>query len=197
MARVRQDCGCMITRTLVLVVAIFAIGCQHARRVPDDLKYHVISIDEDGRAEDPLVEKRVLKDPQYQKHIAAVLEHMSAYLDQSPNHRVVIFIHGGLNEPDRSLERAAKLYRKMLDEDDCYPIFINWNSGLVSAYLEQATSIRQGAKYDSDSTRPWGIFATPLFLLADFGRTLFRTPIVWSQQVVTENDVSGWYQVAK
>jgi hypothetical protein len=179
---------------LTLFVLVSLAGCQQTRNLPDDLKYHVISIDEDGRPENPLVEQQRLDDWQYKADIRAVLEHMTRYLEQSPDRRVVIFIHGGLNEPDTSLQRAAQLYRTMRDEDGCYPLFINWNSGLLSSYLEQASSIRQGAKYEDDRARPWGVMASPLFVLADVGRAVFRTPIVWSQQVITEHDVTDWWE---
>ena len=72
---------------------------------------------------------------------------------EPPKHatrKVLIFVHGGLNTQVASLERVSTptkdrraMYAEIADAG-FYPLFVNWQSSLVSSYVEQLVYIRQG-----------------------------------------------------
>ena len=56
--------------------------------------------------------------------------------------RIVVFVHGGLNTVVAGRQRVAELVNSM-KADGCYPIFINWNSGLWST-VGESLLVHQG-----------------------------------------------------
>ena len=88
---------------------------------------------------------------------------------------IFIFVHGGLNSRVDSFERATNLWRKLqANKPGYYPIFINWDSGLMSSYWEHLHRVRQGQVVGLS-----GAFSAPLYLLADLGRGVTRAPVVF------------------
>ena len=86
---------------------------------------------------------------EYQDHIDQIFSGLIA----SKKNKVMIYIHGGLNDTAQTLEREAALlacdeedgadHRDCI-ESDFYPIFINWSSSLTSSYRDHLFRIRQG-----------------------------------------------------
>ena len=57
--------------------------------------------------------------------------------------RSLIFVHGGLNTYNQSLSRVNEMTPQILAAH-FYPLFVNWDSGLVSSYWEHLFLVRQG-----------------------------------------------------
>ena len=100
--------------------------------------------------------------------------------------KLLLYIHGGLNQREDSNERATKLVKQIKEEmqGEYYPISVNWNSALFSSYGEHLISVRQG------NTDPWAWVTSPIFLATDLGRGLIRAPVVWG--TIVENDLTSW-----
>lgn len=96
--------------------------------------------------------------------------------------KLLLFFHGGLNDQDISNELASRLPEQIKDE--YYPIFINWNSALLSSYAEHLTSVRQG------KTARWAWVTSPTYLVSDLGRGILRAPFVWWSLI--GNDLTSW-----
>jgi pimeloyl-ACP methyl ester carboxylesterase len=169
---------------LLTMIALLA-GCSdsHPPSVPEDLCQYVLSIDKDGRIEKSSLPKSD-GDPSHQ--CDRVLRHMREFLEKKPNRGVVIFVHGGLNPEDTSLERAGRLYLQMQAED-LYPVFINWNSSIQDTYWQQATEVRQG-----NVSTGAGLFEFPLFFVAHVGRAFTRIPLTTEEQLKTWTDTKRW-----
>jgi len=87
--------------------------------------------------------------------------------------RVLLFIHGGLNGQKGTIDRAAHLYEKILtdEEDGAYPVFINWQSNLMSSYLSHLLFVRQGHNWS------WlGLIVAPVVLVKDVVSAVANVP---------------------
>src|SRR6185436_1220364 len=76
---------------------------------------------------------------------------------------ILIFVHGGLNQTDASLERAERLAEEM-KQKNIYPIFIHWRSSLTSSYFEHLFFLRQGRR-----SSVIGPATSPFMLCYDLG----------------------------
>ncbi len=117
------------------------------------------------------------------EQIDAISKGLTAFAatNNQPNRRVVVFVHGGMNPYSAGYERLQRLATNML-ADNCYPIFIVWNSGLPSSYWEHLTLIRQGER------RPCvGAFTAPFMFVIDLARGIVRLPMILTGRI--ENDV--------
>ncbi len=94
--------------------------------------------------------------------------------------RILIFVHGGMNTFNQSLERVQELV-PAISNASYYPLFINWDSGFVSSYWEHLLITRQGR------VQPvWGPLTSPFYLAADLGRAITRAPVVWYHQLTSD-----------
>ncbi len=189
----------MVNRSIVaaaLALGIGACGC-HTHRLPVEVDRHVLIFNEDGRACDAHKNFDRMPEAQYVSQMDNMLAEMDHYHAAHPaveEHRnvkrVLIFIHGGLTEQDAALERDALQY-KYIQQAGYYPIFVNWDSDLMSAYGEHLLWIRQGRK-ETDPLRRFGqVLTSPLYLLADIGRAATRAPSVWVHLGSTDADAAG------
>jgi pimeloyl-ACP methyl ester carboxylesterase len=110
-------------------------------------------------------------------------QHVLACAKKKNTHRIVIFIHGGLNEANGELIAAKKLSPLMWPTDG-YPIFINWNSSLQSSYADRLLFVRQGRYYPRV-----GWLAAPAYLLNDVARAVGRSVLTAGQ--LLKNDYEG------
>jgi pimeloyl-ACP methyl ester carboxylesterase len=105
--------------------------------------------------------------------------------------RILIFVHGGLNTYNQSLERVKERIPR-ISAAGYYPLFINWNSGLVSSYREHLLITRQGRV-----ERVWGPVTAPFYLVADLGRAITRAPVVWYYQLTSDATTAVRYETPK
>jgi pimeloyl-ACP methyl ester carboxylesterase len=93
----------------------------------------------------------------YRDHLDEVFDGLRA----SNKKKILIYIHGGLNDRPSSLERVETLVGCTPDTgclgDQYYPIFINWSSSLPSSYRDHLTRVRQGElrPVRAKLTSPW------------------------------------------
>ncbi|MDR4494159.1 MAG: hypothetical protein R3B74_07010 [Nitrospirales bacterium] len=134
---------------VLLCLAELVSGCSH-HSIDDELNMqvhnHTVTIDPVGNPVDP-VTFAALSSDSFQKQLDTIVTGIT----QSGKNKILVFVHGGLNHQEASLNRVIEL----LDDDDLmksyYPIFLNWNSDLVDTSIEDLLYIRQGRM-----ARIWG-----------------------------------------
>lgn len=70
---------------------------------------------------------------------------------------MTIYIHGGLNEFEKTVERAKNTYEKILF-DGQYPVFICWEAGFFTNYGDYLTALRNGERKLSEPSEPLELF---------------------------------------
>ncbi len=161
--------------------AIFLFGCAAAPSLTHDaecLREHVITVDGKGRPHDPAVaDGREYNMTEYRCQIAQMFEAMDAFYKTHSDRKVLLFVHGGLNAPADSLQSADAEMDHVIAAG-YYPIYLDWNSDVLSTYGEHLTSITQG---QTDETFGRALM-TPFYLIADILRAAGRLPIVLVNQ---------------
>ena len=102
--------------------------------------------------------------------------------------QILIFVHGGLNTFNQSLTRAKDIAPNIAS-NHYYPLFVNWDSGLKSSYLEHLFLVRQG-----EVEPVWGPITFPLYFVADVGRAVTRAPVVWYYQLTSDFTTTMRYE---
>lgn len=102
--------------------------------------------------------------------------------------KLLIFVHGGLNERTDAMKRAKELRSEILCAG-YYPIFVIWNTFLLSSYSDHLLYVRQGEDWRVGG--PWkqfgGMIFAPFYLLADVGRALLEAPFTWSSELANSD----------
>lgn len=165
-----------------LLAGLPAIGCRAP--VPGGKGRHIVMFDGEGAPVDftdrwggALLSYDTWDAGQYAEHVARVVQGVRDHVGRTGSRRVLVFIHGGLNEQPETIRRAVELSDDIL-ADDVYPIFVNWQSNLVSSWFAHLLFVRQGRDWDG-----WGVIVAPFYLLTDLARSLFRFPVVAGHQV--------------
>jgi pimeloyl-ACP methyl ester carboxylesterase len=167
-------------RCLLIAFSALAISCQVERSGAPPVSLHVLSFNQDGKAVNALHDFTLLKDKDYCAQMDAILAAMrsyhagrlESYRPGKPD-KILIFIHGGLNSQEKALERALEQTAPILSAG-YYPIFVNWDSELLSSYGEHLLYVRQGEKQGIH------LLTAPFYLFADLGRAAARAPTVWA-----------------
>jgi pimeloyl-ACP methyl ester carboxylesterase len=137
-----------------------------------------IFIDNQGRALEPHLDREgtVMDSATYSAYLRTIIEAVRS----SGRDTIILRVHGGLNSLNSNLEATARMTDRILADprSKAYPIFINWESGLISSYGEHLFRITQGQRYDT-FLRP---VVFEVYLAADLGRAITRAPFVWGQQ---------------
>ena len=185
-----------LTGGLLLLVTLGLTGCKTVESSPA----HVVLVDHSGRSLH-VAGPKVLKPEStndFAQHLAAITDAIATdtnCLAPDGTRQILIFVHGGLNTYNQSLTRVNDLTPKIANAH-YYPLFVNWDSGLVSSYWEHLFLVRQG------QVEPvWGPVTFPLYFVADVGRALTRAPVVWYYQITSdftttehyENPIRFWY----
>ncbi len=143
---------------------------------------HVITVDPDGVPVDPTTYAE-LSTADVERQLDAV----TAAIDRSGKKKVLLFVHGGLNNREAAQRHVDALLDPMT-ADGYYPIFLNWNSDLVDTAREDLLYIRQGR-----TARILGPLSAPLAVLIAVGNGLIRAPLVWGQMLSSDINASGVY----
>ena len=178
-------------KVLAGIALIVVCGCGSSPKLSSDdrekILDHVIAVDGKGHPHDPT-------DPDgpseslsaYRQQLDGMFWQMKECHDKNLNLKILIFVHGGLNSPGSSLAFA----RAEMDEvmkAGYYPIYLDWNSGILDTYGDHILSITQG----EEDTNAGRVLFSPFYVLADIGRALTRTPIVWANQFSADVEAVG------
>jgi hypothetical protein len=181
-----------VARSILLIIFVSLLcGCGSAptlKHDPQFLRQHVITVDGQGRPHDPAsADGREYTMAEYRSQIAGIFVAMNDFHQAHGNNKVLIFVHGGMNAPQDSLQSADAEMDHVIAAG-YFPIYLDWNSDLMSSYGEHITSITQGQTDNSFGRH----LLTPFYLIADMLRAVVRTPIVWVNQAAGDiNSAAG------
>ena len=107
---------------------------------------------------------------------------------------LMLFFHGGLNGAAESLKRV-KEDTPLIIKDCIFPIFLNWEAGVIPSYLDQILNVREGKRIDTPKIdnqqesderyrklEQGKKFQFPLYIISDLAEALARAPAVWVSQ---------------
>jgi hypothetical protein len=182
-----------LPKALTLAVAVdlaAASGCTSTLRGlrPEEapIMQHAIFVHPDGTAIAPAVNQpgqKFSSDTAYQRYVGAIMNAIRAdSTRRNGKHRILLRIHGGLNKINSSLD-ASLAMSKLMSEDrqsGYFPVFINWESGLLSSLKEHLLNTRRGEYYPTWS--PLGAPLFPVYLSSDLAQGLARSPLTLARQ---------------
>jgi hypothetical protein len=86
---------------------------------------------------------------------------------------ITLVVHGGLVGMGESVPETQRLLAAMTrpGEEVTFPIFVNWETGMVASYLNHLLWVRDGRD------RVSGLLTMPFLLIEDVGRALVRFPV--------------------
>jgi len=164
------------------MMAAMAAGCASSQPHSPELYHHVIEFDGDGFTIDPQNGQRLTS---AREQFSAILKQMQAELNDRPNRKILMFVHGGLTSPETELTRIEQQLVEIKAADpDCYPIFVVWDSSLASTYGEHLFDVREGQK--NSQTIASGRRTFPIYFCCDVLRAIARAPMVWLEQSHTD-----------
>ncbi|HWB59248.1 MAG TPA: hypothetical protein VG733_07140, partial [Chthoniobacteraceae bacterium] len=89
---------------------------------------------------------------------------------------ILIFVHGGNNEISGAIEKTESLIDTIC-KDGYYPLFVCWNSDMVSTWWEHVRFVRNGVDLRGDpGSRLYGEITWPLYAATDFATAAARLP---------------------
>jgi pimeloyl-ACP methyl ester carboxylesterase len=165
--------------------------CFHACTITDLPTKNIVMVDGKGRMVSstphlwglyfPMIALKRMSQKAAKAHVEKVIRQLecareAARLDAP--HEILLYVHGGLNTQVGALQRAAELYPAITaDPSGPTPVFLNWQSSLLSSYYDHLMWIRQGKEMC------WGPLMAPLVLLEDLGNAVLRAPRIWLYQL--------------
>lgn len=163
----------------VLLVLSGCASKQLSQQAQEDLAPYIISIDRDGKLEPCSDSKKhpdkytysACQKTYFNKIISGIEGFKKKHKEKET--KILFFIHGGLNTPDESMERAMQHRELIIRDGIYYPIFVNWDSRGLSTYKDHLTSIRQGEK------SKYAKYTWPIYLLTDLGNSIINAPKAW------------------
>jgi pimeloyl-ACP methyl ester carboxylesterase len=167
------------SRLLPAALPLVLVASCSTPQISQEQYLHSLTIEKSGGPMPVEVEQGPLQlNPSPDNTIATQLSHIeTAFRDKD---RILLFVHGGLNTLEDGLARTSKVAECVVSDSGTatYPLFVNWNSDLLSSYWAHLMHYRQGKRVQDF----WGAMSSPFYLLADVGRAVVRMPIViWYQ----------------
>ena len=177
---------------------------------PDERRVvaHAIFVNNEGRPVEPRVGAKgrslpgdqyrtegdsfvFVQDTAYARYLHTLLDSIradSARRGRAP--RLLLRIHGGMNTLSGSLGATVRMQHQIRADTAAgyYPLFINWESGLASSYLDHLLHIRRGQRKrwpgQDEKLNPGNLepLAAPLYLLADLAGGTVRAPLTAFRQ---------------
>lgn len=155
----------------VCILALGLLGACGTTRLSAAVHRSVMPIDAEGHmiaVRSPLAGDAPATDHASRAHAHA--RHMIDALLQPGAGKPLIYLHGGLNQVDKSTSTADE-YITPMREAGYHPILINWESGFGPAYRKHLTRSANGRV----STR-WHKATAPVTLLWDFASAYLLAP---------------------
>lgn len=180
-----------LPRVLPLICLFVLSGC--AGTITQNSQYHMINASPDGNAHSIEVKTYYYSLPgiegaeetdqwstvgnDYHDHVDKVLNHIEELQkNQQKPMDLMIFVHGGLNTLEASIERVREQYQPIL-KDNVYPVFINWRSGPFTSYYDHLFRIRDGQLKPVQAK-----FSSPFYFLTDLFGVFAKIPEAWVEQ---------------
>jgi hypothetical protein len=178
------------------ILAVSLLACTGCRTLAPlsaeqyrQARAHTVFINEDGHAvlPDTLRDARILgagDSVEYGRYLSGLMDGIRG----SGKRDVMLRIHGGLNSLREQVDTNISITKAIeADSPDSsrafYPLYVNWESSMRRSYLDHLFFVRQGHSYRNGHPLGWGL--APLYLTADLGRAVARTPLLWKAQITS------------
>jgi len=161
---------------LIAAGSIMMQSCSSSIFLNSEIYPHTVVLDGDGKSK-KIACPNAEEDYSFDKHVNAIMKG----IQKSKKREILIYVHGGMKTISESVAETNEQIPIILNSSDYYPIYINWDSGFFSCYLEQLLFIRNG-----EYAPVFGPLSTPFYLLADLGESLFRLPVNLGKQMYEE-----------
>lgn len=172
--------GVTVRAAAVLLTALLPVGCsvhvsargyEHMLCVDSDGGPAVLAIDGDegDRAQD------------HESHAREIVAAFRTWSAANHSRRIMLIVHGGLVSMRTAVADAEKVMAAMGQDppdEPCFPIFVNWETGIGTSYGDHLFYVRGGRSRPVLAMLTW-----PFYLVADFGRAVARYPLTLFQQV--------------
>lgn len=123
-----------------------------------------------------------ISDDQFNQHLDGLIRALP-----KDKRKVLIFFHGGLNTQVETVQRVADINQEITNFG-YFPIFINWQSSLITSYFDHLLHIRQGEYWGESDEGKWaGLLTAPFYFLGDIARSIARAPVVMGLMI--RNDI--------
>ena len=169
-------------RLSVVCLAVLSVACASTPKPSSYAASHMAIFDAQGRPRDPETLTSCLGTEEECSYTSdRLFSALETYAGKNAGRRkIVIFIHGGLNNTSTSIARVdAK--GPLIEKSGAFPIFINWRSSLPSSYWESVAHLREGRHHRW--RRSW---RRALFIpLEDLGTGIIRMPAAWATEVTS------------
>ena len=162
---------------LAVALAASVLACSSAYQGPTEPSpVNALAFNRKGSPTDTTAQTPPFDVAAYDERIDDIVQALKA----QDRRKILIFVHGGLNQRKKALRRAAQLEELIRTESDYYPLFIVWRSSLRSSYVDHLLHIRQGKYF---GVRHPYVLLSPFYLLTDVLRGVGRAPVVWASQL--------------
>jgi len=179
-------------RSIVALVAVIPFGgCTASLRSlkPNeaDIVNHAIFVHPTGAPIEPRVGQpghRFESDSAYARYLGGIMSAIRAdTVRRDGKHKILLRVHGGLNALNSSLDASLAMSDSIHADAEYgyFPIFVNWESGLLSSMGEHLLNTRRGEYYSARSIS--GAPLLPVYLAADLGEGLVRAPLTSVRQL--------------
>lgn len=169
-------------RSLLALALVVPAGAMAAAQkdIGAPSRTNILMICKEGEAIDPVTLKLLDKSGSYEEYdhyIDAIFHDLTNFCAGKQPCKVLFFFHGGLNGSEDSLTRAVDL-TETIKAQGIYPIFVNWNSSLVSTWWDHVAHVHKGL-WQGDRY----VAAVPYFMLVDEAKSIAEAPTAWAAEV--------------
>jgi len=172
----------------LLFLALVTCGCGGRIEMTRAQFRHQITVNTEGEP----VEIRVTSDQgsrieaNFEDQIDLIGEEIRKRFSKNDTIQILLFFHGGLVNTESAVASANASLEEM-GKTHFYPIFVNWNTGLLSSYGDHLFQVRDGRRAPIEAA-----ISSPLFFIADFGTALLRLPVTfWNQGFQVAREFAG------
>lgn len=179
----------------LLIVILLSLGCSTkyinspVLSSPMDrtnISDHFIYIDKQGILRDNCNNK-ITEIKDYEKYIDNIFYQFEELRKVRNNLKLTIYIHGGLNTFNHTVERITNTYEHFLSENQ-YPVFVSWQSSFFSNYIDHLFVIRNG-----EEGLLTAILSSPFVFIEDMLRSVARIPVSYWNILFGQNHLMVKY----
>ena len=184
---IRGRLGTVVSLGATLSLGGCTTSLRSLRSSEADIANHAIFVHPTGTPIEPHVGQpghRFESDTAYGRYLGGIMNAIRAdTVRRDGKHKILVRVHGGLNALNSSLDASIAMNDSIRADTIAgyFPIFVNWESGLLSSMGEHLLNTRRGEYYSARSIS--GAPLLPVYLAVDLGQGLVRAPLTSIRQL--------------
>lgn len=178
-----------LLKLFIWVWCVFSVPALRAAECPAKTKdfdpdLHSLYINQYGNL--VKTEGEIVDDAEEGEYLDRIFTNLRNHKQPGVPLKLTFFVHGGLNTFESASRRPGLFSKDMLCEG-YYPIFISWNSGFPTNYLDHLARIRKG-----ESSLGLGIPTAPFVFVEDAARSVAHAPGAIYKEIEGPFKVAIW-----